>query len=151
MELNVTPLFSHEEYSADSICNSIMKLGNNAGQITWANALDLADHIRLIKGETAKKDVIDVLVEYGAWTRSEMNKWTMKELNALVFQIITGDMDEAMYSANIKGWRYMSIAELAEVWPSELHIQQIWERSNFPFILITTETGEQQIWYDGFN
>lgn len=151
MELNVTPLFSHEEHSADSIYNNIMSLGNNAGQITWENALDLADHIRLIKGKAAKKEVIDVLEGYGAWTRSEMSKWTMKELNALVFQLITGDMDEAMYSAKIEDWRYMSIAELAEVWPSKEHIQQIWERFNFPFTLITTENGEPEIWYDGFN
>ena len=151
MELNVTRLFSHEKYNADDICNSIMNLGKDAATITWNNALALANHIQLIKGKVDKAEVIDALMGYGAWYRSEMEEWTMKELNALVFQFITGDMDEAMDGAGIKGWRKMTIKQLFEAWPDQETIDEVNERLSFSFYIQTTKGGKKEIWYSGFN
>ena len=150
MELNVTSLFTHKDYRPYYVSNSIANLGENAAEITWNESMRLAESVSLIHDDETHKNLIDCIYEGGDWPREDMESWTRQELNALVFQFITGDMNEAMYQAGID-WQDMTFDQLMEAWPSDREIRKIWERSNFPFFILTNDDGEKQIWHDGFS
>ena len=78
------------------------ELGQNAGEITWQNAMDNFDSENPYAGpillilpseiEAAKTWFAD----FGAWEESEIDSWTDQETNALLLQFIAGDIREAL-------------------------------------------------------
>lgn len=72
---------------------SVAELGENAGEITWNNALDeskktpLLDSVGCIKAREYFED-------FGAWSKEELAAMTDTEINALTLQYISGDIRE---------------------------------------------------------
>lgn len=67
--------------------------GQNAGPETWANA----------KAEAAERPILaaddldgfrDFMREFGAWEDEEIDAWDATECNALLVQMVAGDMRE---------------------------------------------------------
>ena len=92
MEINITEFFNSIEphyYSA-----SRAELGDNAGAITWNNALDRAEDADLLDNEEKVDAFKQFVSESGGWTWDEINALSHTELNALFIQWISGDMRE---------------------------------------------------------
>ena len=92
MELNITKFFNEAEPSNYSA--SRMEKGDNAGPLTWNAAKEAFDeHLML---DTPEK--VDALRDYargfGGWTKEEIDGWTVQECNALLIQMISGDIRE---------------------------------------------------------
>lgn len=101
MEINITRLFETiepEYYSA-----SIAELGNDAGSITWKNAIAAAP--RLLKGKEQLQEFAKYLLGFGAWSESEIKAWSVKECNALLLQLIAGDIREAGLDTKNPDWQ----------------------------------------------
>lgn len=92
MYLDITDLLTDFEpryYSA-----SVAELGQDAGAITWQNAVDRAETVNLLDTEE-KVDAFKAFISgFGAWTEEEINAHTSVELGALLLQFIAGDVRE---------------------------------------------------------
>lgn len=105
MEINITEFFNSTEphyYSA-----SRAELGDDAGAITWSNALDRAEDVDLLDNEEKVDAFKQFISESGGWTWDEINTWSHTELNALFIQWISGDMREGGLHAGmtVDEWR----------------------------------------------
>lgn len=93
MELDITAMVSDDvdlmDYSA-----SIAEIGANAGPETWNNALNA--EINFVNDEN-RDELKDYIREFGAWKDSEIDAWNDTELNALVLQLISGDLREYLH------------------------------------------------------
>jgi hypothetical protein len=94
MELNITDFFNTARpayYSA-----SAAELGDDAGAITWANAIDAAETWAAWLDTDDKRDEFRAYVRtFGAWDDEEIAAWTDEELTALLIQFISGDIRES--------------------------------------------------------
>lgn len=113
MELDITALFNECEphrYSA-----SRYELGERAGEITWANALEAADDYMFVDRNT-RPDIVAYVGSFGSWSIEEIAGWTDVELNALVVQFVAGDMREgALYAVDDDGeWNWDAYYEAAQ-------------------------------------
>lgn len=93
MELNITEFFNTARpayYSA-----SAAELGDDAGAITWANAVDAADQWPdWLNTEDKREEFRTYVRTFGAWTGEEIAAWTDEGLTALLIQFIAGDIRE---------------------------------------------------------
>lgn len=99
MDLNITEFFNTAEpfnYSA-----SVAEMGNNAGRITWNNAVDDSKVFNLLDTDEKREAFKRFISGFGAWTEEEVNAWSNDELNALCIQFISGDMREAGLHADM--------------------------------------------------
>lgn len=89
MDLNITHLVKLElrQFSA-----SRMELGEDAGSITWNNAMESG--LVFVSTEEEKQEARDYIRSFGAWDTAEIEAWNDTELNALILQFITGDLRE---------------------------------------------------------
>ena len=87
----------------DSYSASVAELGNDAGKITWENSLDAAP--RLLKSKDQLQEFAQYIRGFGAWTESEIKAWTVKECNALLLQLIAGDIREAGLDTKNPNWQ----------------------------------------------
>ncbi len=90
MEINVSQIL-HEECS--TLSASQFELGDQAGAITWANCMTLAEEHPIV-GDKERDDVRDHFADYGAWDREEIDAWTDQELSAMVWQEAAASMRE---------------------------------------------------------
>ena len=89
MEMNVTNVVNGirpMNYSA-----SIMEIGQDAGTITWSNAIDDSDHLIQDYDRAA---TIEHFADYGAWSSDELNASDDTELKAMLLQEIAAEMRE---------------------------------------------------------
>ena len=89
MYFDVTPLFS-DKLDAYLLSNSVANLGDNAGRITWLNALAAADEYPLVNDDN-REEVIDHLKTYGAWEYGDLLQFNNLSLGALVWQFAASD------------------------------------------------------------
>jgi hypothetical protein len=89
-EIDVSFLLTED---AGQFSASRMELGEDAGRITWRNALNSADLISLTPDEILEAK--DNIREYGAWSDEEIDSWTDEETKALIVQFAAGDYREA--------------------------------------------------------
>jgi hypothetical protein len=89
-EIDVSFLLTED---AGQFSASRMELGEDAGRITWRNALNSADLISLTPEEILEAK--DHIREYGAWSDEEIDSWTDEETKALIVQFAAGDYREA--------------------------------------------------------
>lgn len=95
MEINITKFFTENaapmDYSA-----SVAEIGANAGRDTWEAAKDDAEFLQFL--DTAEKvDAFKSFVrDSGGWDQSEINAWSILELNALFIQWVAGDIRECL-------------------------------------------------------
>jgi hypothetical protein len=102
MEINITQLFQSDDYTPMDYSASIAELGNNAGKITWNNAMEGPVFL-----DTPEK--IEALREYvkgfGAWSDEEIATWNGTECNALFLQFVSGDIREAGLDTDSPDWK----------------------------------------------
>ena len=102
MEINITSFFHTSQahlYSA-----SAAELGENAGKITWANAMHLADKHKMLVTDEQLEAFRAFVKDTGGWTQEEISHWTNQELNALFVQFVAGDMREAGLDTPFPDW-----------------------------------------------
>jgi hypothetical protein len=105
MEINITHLMNDESFAPFEFSASVAERGGNAGRETWANAVEYAADAPLLTLELCSgykietlddvhRTARDYLAEFGAWDADEIAGWTVDELNAIVLQLICGDIRE---------------------------------------------------------
>lgn len=100
MEIKINRLFKTivpQRYSASQI-----ELGKDVGRITWNNALDAAPN--LLNSADKMREFKNYIKGFGAWSESEIKAWTQKECNALLLQLIAGDIREAGLDTTNPDW-----------------------------------------------
>ncbi len=89
MEIDITHFIKTAdpcEFSA-----SRAELGDNAGKITWDNARREGAESPLLPEDAT--DAFNAWVrEFGAWEKEEIESWDAIERNALLIQLISGDL-----------------------------------------------------------
>lgn len=102
MEINITDLFYTGQahlYSA-----SAAELGEDAGKITWANALAYTNKHRMLDTEDQLEAFRQFVKDTGGWTQEEISHWSNQELNALFVQFVAGDIREGGLSGPFQDW-----------------------------------------------
>lgn len=89
-ELNVTVYF--QDNDPYYLSNSVFNLGNNAGRITWNNALNATDNNLLNTPKLVEK-AIKHFLEYGAWDRQELEELGQTGLEAMILQECASDLN----------------------------------------------------------
>lgn len=110
-EIDITALFNAADFRPSYYSASCAELGQDAGEVTWQNAVDRSEEMDLLLTDE-KRDVFrDYVRGFGAWTDEEINSWTNIELNALLLQMISGDIRESGLHANmsVDEWREYEI------------------------------------------
>lgn len=92
MEIDVTRFV--DEMDCGTLSASRMELGDDAGRITWRNALEEAESHPLARTAEELEEVRDWLREFGAWTRAELDSFSALEINGMLIQFIAGDVRE---------------------------------------------------------
>lgn len=92
MELDVTPLFA-DKLESWTISNSVANLGDNAGQITWENALIAAEQYPLATEEN-QEELRSYFKSFGAWEASQIQAWSLQGLSALCWQMAAADCND---------------------------------------------------------
>lgn len=93
MEINITKYFDNEEHCL--VSGSRAELGDNAGAITWQNALESAQSDLLPQFTPEEiEEIRDYFGTFGAWDDEERAAWSIQEIRALVSQLISGDIRE---------------------------------------------------------
>lgn len=93
MELDITEFFNEArpaDYSA-----SVAELGAHAGEITWNRALVAARRWNLLDTPDKQAAFRAHVRGFGAWSDAEIEGFSLVELNALLIQLIAGDIREA--------------------------------------------------------
>jgi len=94
MELNITDFFNMAQPSYYSA--SAAELGEDAGRITWRNAVVATKTWPDWLDTDDKREEFRAYVRgFGAWTDEEITAWTDDELTALLIQMVSGDIRES--------------------------------------------------------
>lgn len=112
MELNITEFFNNaapKDYSA-----SVAEIGQNAGAYTWRAAVDDAPDYNFLDTDEKREEFRRYVKGFGAWNESEIAAWSDVELNALLIQMIAGDMREVPGMSGPADWDWAKYQELAE-------------------------------------
>jgi hypothetical protein len=102
MELNITKFFTEAcpmDYSA-----SIAEIGNDAARSTWQAANDDSDDFPMLDSDDKREEFRRYVKTFGAWEDSEIRSWSDSELNALLIQMISGDIREANLDTENPDW-----------------------------------------------
>lgn len=102
MELDITEFFescNHADFSA-----SVAELGKDAGRITWQASLEEAKSTRLLKTPEQFAEFRLYMRDFGAWDEGEIAAWTEAECNALLIQLISGDIRGAGLDTSCPDW-----------------------------------------------
>lgn len=92
MEIDCTWLLDED---CGQLSGSIAELGNNAGRITWNNAMQAAESAWPDMTAEQIQSLKDYFGEIGAWDDEEREAWSDTETKALLIQMIAGDIREA--------------------------------------------------------
>lgn len=105
MEINITHLL-HDDINLMLYSASAAELGQDAGKVTWENAVDAVtycaedgscadqlDHVMLKTAEQLQA-ARDYFRDSGGWSAEEINSWNTDDLNALMLQFVAGDLRE---------------------------------------------------------
>ncbi len=93
LELNVTAFVTSA--NPRDFSGSIATHGKNAAKETYGAALEEAGESPLVSDPKDLEQVRAWLKAFGAWEPEEIAAWSPVELNALLIQYISGDLNEA--------------------------------------------------------
>lgn len=100
MYIEITEFFNNGDHWHNS--NSVANLGHNAGSITWNNAKLESNEFMFVTEEN-KEEFQSYFKNFGAWPIEEIKAWDNIELNALLLQLISGDIIELEMFQDDKG------------------------------------------------
>lgn len=92
MDLNITAFVN--ETNAYDFSGSMAERGKNAAKETWTNALEEAKERHLISTPDELRSFRAYVKGFGAWDDEEIQGWSVDECNALLIQMISGDLRE---------------------------------------------------------
>jgi hypothetical protein len=92
-EIDVTRLV--EECEPFEFSASRAERGQNAGRETWNNAKAEAKDNPILTTEKDLQALRDHVRGFGAWEEEEIAAWSADECNALLIQMVAGDLREA--------------------------------------------------------
>lgn len=104
-EIDITEFFNSADFNPSYYSASIAEIGQDAGVITWQNSVDRSEEIDLLQDAEKREIFRRYIKTFGAWTDDEINVWTNVELNALLIQLIAGDIREAGLDVNNPDWK----------------------------------------------
>ena len=87
------------DYSA-----SVAEIGYNAARSTWQAAVDDSDDYLMLDSDEKREEFRRYVKGFGAWTEDEIRAWSDQELNALLIQMIAGDIREAKLDTDNPDW-----------------------------------------------
>ena len=102
MELDITEFFNTATpslYSANA-----MEMGDAVGQITWHNAWLSSMDYPMLRTDEQVEGFCRHVKSFGAWSDEEIAAWSRQELNALLIQMISGDIREAGLDTKNPDW-----------------------------------------------
>lgn len=141
MELNITRPFGAAgmiDYSA-----SAAEIVQDAGAVTWKAACDDSAEYMMLDTEEKRVAFREHVAGFGAWEPEEVTRWSDAELNALLLQMIAGDVREAKLDrdSDSRDWkRYQRRAQTASALAdSTVRLRQILKSSTRSFITSETE------------
>ena len=112
MELDITRFFQEAcpmDYSA-----SRAELGQNAGKITWNQAIEDAPEYNILPDDAAREAFRDHVKGFGAWGDDEIAAWSDTELSALCMQMVAGDIREMLGVSSNGEWDWTEYEQEAE-------------------------------------
>lgn len=92
MEIDISAFFktaAPRDYSA-----SVAEIGQDAGRVTWAAALEDAPGFDFLSTEEAREEWRGFVISSGGWTAEEVAAFTNAELSALFLQWVAADCRE---------------------------------------------------------
>lgn len=102
MELNISRFFAEAvpmDYSA-----SVAEIGNDAARSTWQAACDDSEDYPMLDSEEKREEFRRYVKGFGAWSEDEIRAWSDRELNALLIQMIAGDIREGSLDLENPDW-----------------------------------------------
>ena len=96
MELNITAFYNNtypSDYSA-----SVAEIGASAGPDTWRAACEDSPDYMILDDDDKLQAMREHMRGFGAWSDEEIAARTDAELNALLIQMIAGDIRESCLS-----------------------------------------------------
>jgi len=123
MEIDITSFVTNEnprDFSA-----SVAEIGNNAARDTWQAACEQASDSPLLNTEDELQALRDHAKEFGVWDAEEIAGWNADECNALLIQMISGDMREmGMDDCDLEDFDWQECRERQEAGqcPSNLYM-----------------------------
>jgi hypothetical protein len=102
VELNITRFFNDAapmDYSA-----SIAEIGNDAARSTWRAACDDSEDYPMLDSDEKREEFRHYIESFGAWSEDEIAAWSNQELNALLIQMVSGDIREASLDTDEPDW-----------------------------------------------
>lgn len=115
MEINITHLFADDSaFVPFDLSNNRATLGDDAGRLTWEASRECAQEIVLLDTDEKKEEFRDYVKGFGAWSEEEIAAWNDNELNALLLQMIAGDVREAFDDAEFTQWDWADYEKRAE-------------------------------------
>ena len=104
MELDITDFFTEQATQAFEYSGSVAERGKNAAKETWCNAIEQAKSAPLLSTPDALETFRKYMKGFGAWDDEEIKAWTDDECNALLVQLIAGDIREAGLDTDEPDW-----------------------------------------------
>ena len=92
LDLDITRMVNEEDMGM--LSGSIAELGERAGAITWGNSLEYAADHPLLETPDQIQEARDYVKGFGAWDDEEIAGWTDDEVQALIVQLIAGEIRE---------------------------------------------------------
>lgn len=120
MDIDITRFFRTVEPSDFSA--SMAELGQNAGKITWNNAVHEAAENPLMTTEDELEEFREYMKGYGAWEDEEIMAWDMDKCNALLVQLVSGDMREGgLENPDEADWLEYEAGEKEGLWNGNIY------------------------------
>lgn len=111
MEINITKFFNESE--PWDFSGSVAERGQDAGKQTWHNAMEAVTEHMLLDTSEKVEALRDHARGFGAWTDEEVDEWSVQECNALLIQMISGDIREVP-DMDQSNWDWDAYQELSE-------------------------------------
>ena len=114
MEINITTFFNEAapmDYSA-----SVAEIGSDAGRETWRAACEDSEDFMLLDSDEKREEFRRYVKTFGAWSEDEIKAWSNIELNALLIQMISGDIREGDLNTDNPDWdKYQKESEAGHI------------------------------------
>lgn len=108
MEIDITKFMNMSDEDLMYFSASQAELGSDAGAVTWDNAMSEAEREPLVHSKEDLESARAYIEEFGVWDEDEISDWSDQEVNALLVQLIAGDIRgrEKIFQDSDGKWLY---------------------------------------------